>query len=735
MRSVVSIFSSKRWSAVLVGIVFAALYGSTMPRTNVGYADSDVLLAAAYQGGVAHPPGYPVYMALLYGAMHLPIPGLSPTELGHALSIVFGVTTVAIVFLTVWELYSVGRAPKNNSFVMFGSPAVERWFVAVTTSALVGTTYGFWLYSQMVEKYAMSACVAAGVVYSLVRVLVANTKKVRGFWWVVAMALLGLGLAHQQTIVFLLPMYIYVYFSSNISDNRHDSLKGLLLMGGLFGLSYLLAFLMQSVNPSVSWSFDPTLEGLLDMVLRRPFAGTRYATGEMVSAYWGGIDIAQSMTAIHAYGLLVYQHVGVLGSIFLGTSLVYGYFRRDRISVAVFLAALFLGPLLAAYIRWPNDVGTQAVTLRQYVPGFAMLALLASYGMRELIWRLGRLMVDIGIGASKASFVLVGVTSILFGMHVWKLYPQVDLSDYSILHDRYHDMLESFGEQAVVTCYSDISCFALMYEQSVHNMRPDVTIVPLAYQYVSQTIADPDLKGFNYPDNPFMNFDIVTWNLGKRPVYAVELNDYYYSFFGLNYPFMYYIPHQTYGEFSRKVPDELPQLDLTNSGIWLEYSVPPLDLMRQHQKATIARDLLMSALVYYKADDRPEAEEAMRRATSIYYSVETDQDRVDAVRSGMGQTRPLEEFLEGAATIDAAEFLERYAAYTDSKLPNRAYGAALGAVVQDPTNIEARLRLAMAYEELTDYRFAYIEYSHVLLLDPDNAEALEGQERMLVYRQ
>ena len=57
--------SKYKW-ALLLGIMFLLTYMSTMPRFNVGYADSDELLSVANNLGVAHPPGYPLFILLLY---------------------------------------------------------------------------------------------------------------------------------------------------------------------------------------------------------------------------------------------------------------------------------------------------------------------------------------------------------------------------------------------------------------------------------------------------------------------------------------------------------------------------------------------------------------------------------------------------------------------------------------------------------------------------------------------
>ena len=60
-----------RWVALVVGAVAFALYLVTCSPT-INFTDSGELVTVAWTGGIAHPPGYPLYTLIGTAALQLP---------------------------------------------------------------------------------------------------------------------------------------------------------------------------------------------------------------------------------------------------------------------------------------------------------------------------------------------------------------------------------------------------------------------------------------------------------------------------------------------------------------------------------------------------------------------------------------------------------------------------------------------------------------------------------------
>src|SRR5262249_34308653 len=152
--------------------------------------DSGELITSAYVHGVAHPPGYPLYMLLGYPVSHLP--GGSPALWMNLLSALLDALAVGVVFLTIHRLASL-RAD--------GAPAVSRrWtpYVAATVgSLLLAFSSLFWAYSVVAEVFALNNLFAAVLLLIGIE-WCRQPHRTRLLW--LFMLLFGLALCNQQTI-------------------------------------------------------------------------------------------------------------------------------------------------------------------------------------------------------------------------------------------------------------------------------------------------------------------------------------------------------------------------------------------------------------------------------------------------------------------------------------------------------------------------------------------------------
>src|SRR4051794_15468736 len=176
--------------AAAVAVISFVVYCLTVQHS-VPTGDSGELIAAAYTAGIAHPPGYPLYMMLGYVVSHLP--GLSPATWMNVFSGVLDALAVGIVFLIIHRLVS---------------PAGRRWLplaAAACGSLLLAFSTGFWAYSVVAEVFALNNLLAALLLYLAIE-WARRPQRAILLW--AFMFVLGLALCNQQTIVLFVPAFV-----------------------------------------------------------------------------------------------------------------------------------------------------------------------------------------------------------------------------------------------------------------------------------------------------------------------------------------------------------------------------------------------------------------------------------------------------------------------------------------------------------------------------------------------
>ncbi|MGQ9518390.1 MAG: glycosyltransferase family 117 protein, partial [Anaerolineae bacterium] len=164
--------------------VFAAglgLYvGTLAPTVATVFDDSPEFQLVCYRLGVAHPTGYPLYTLLGWLFIRLPLGDVAYRV--NLLSAVCAAGALAGVFLLVRELTGRSTAGLLSALALAVSPV-------------------FWSQATIAEVYALHLCIMVWLLFALARWEGTGAKK--PLVW--AAGLLGAGLAHHRTTVFLLP--------------------------------------------------------------------------------------------------------------------------------------------------------------------------------------------------------------------------------------------------------------------------------------------------------------------------------------------------------------------------------------------------------------------------------------------------------------------------------------------------------------------------------------------------
>jgi hypothetical protein len=182
--------------AVGVGIAALAVYVRTLAPGLIGIVDTPMFQFVGRVLGVAHNPGYPLYVLLTYPFSFLPVGTLAYRI--NLFSALFGAVTVALV-------YGVARRLGCR--------------VAVSAGAALALAFGrtFWSQSVIAEVYTLNAAIVAGVV--LLLLVWRETKRAAPFYG--AVALFAAGLGNHITILGLLPgMLAFVWLHEPVRLRR-----------------------------------------------------------------------------------------------------------------------------------------------------------------------------------------------------------------------------------------------------------------------------------------------------------------------------------------------------------------------------------------------------------------------------------------------------------------------------------------------------------------------------------
>ncbi len=712
------------WVTLII-IVFSFLYVTTIAQVNVGYSDSDQFLAVAYQNGVAHPPGYPLYMFILSLWIKLPIAG-SVAFKGHLLSTIFSITTLVLIYKTIRHLLKYFDTSDSLNKITIHK------VVAFISVVALGVTQLFWLYGTITEVFALHVLFTTALIYrSLISILYKTT---RYKFWMVNAILLGLSLSHHHTIVLISPLILFAVIL-NFKQIKFQQWLQLIVISLLtITFSYLLLFFQNAQNAFFSWNFNPSLSGFVRHIIRAEFSGVVPETGQVINGYLPQIN----MEAIFKFFPKYLNEISNQFGYFVIITSLFGFYVMARKNIRLFIAYLFTllitGPFFSGILGWPNHFGTQANAQRLLLMGYILWPIPFSLGLSLIISRLQLGLKVLNVQSHKTATAILLTTIISQIVIIYFQYPLSNLRNFRFVSQTYSKVLDQVKPNSLVACFTDTSCFALMYEQSVNRRRPDVIIVPRAYPLVAKQLSRQSaLRNFLYPDDPFRTFDYITWSIDKRPVYTVEISEYYYHLFGINEGFTYYVPYGIYGELVRTQPNEFPDSDFNLSQSVLATPIPRSDRMRLYFLSNVIRTYQFNSVIQLRAGYRDQARQELNVAGSLndYLLLqEPIETNFEQVRSSIESNHADPRFAAGQKPIELDEFLKLINQWKDKRRLDVAHKLAVGAMTVYPDQVKARLAAAQTFKEINQIPSAIIEYQNVLVIDPQNQVAISALEEL-----
>lgn len=393
--------------------------------------DSGELITAAATGGVAHPPGYPLYLMLA------------------------GLVARLLPFGDVAWRMNLFSAVTMSAAAAVLALAVARLTRSAAAGLIAACVFAF---AVPVLKYALVAEVFA--LHALLAALVLLALTLEPSVACVALAFLGtLTLSHHHTLV-LLVVPAFAVTASRVWRSRRPWPLARAASAALAGLLPLVALPIAAHGSGLRWGEPDTGQGFLALLLRAEYGTFR-------------LDPLEAGRTAHSAHLAAFVHslpdtFGWLPLVALAIGLVV-LWTRHRALAGVLALFLALQALFYTRIGFPME----PALYRGVVERFAILPLLV------LAWAAG-----IGVAWALARVahrpMRVGLALLVLAMVGWTGAARVRAE--SRAGDRFTStlgraVLASVPPRAVLFVQGDLFHNTLTYLQRVQHLRPDVTVL------------------------------------------------------------------------------------------------------------------------------------------------------------------------------------------------------------------------------------------------------------------
>jgi hypothetical protein len=414
---------------LVAALAFAVYVWTAAPSVGPGH-DSGELTVAAYCLGVAHPPGYPLYVRLAHAWGEL----LSG-DYGWRINLFSGVCTALAAGLLA-DL--TGRATRSGAAAL----------MAGLGFALLGSV---WRQAVIAEVFALNFTLIAALGWLGYMALEAPPRS--SLWLWLFYATVGLGLAHHHTFVLALPGLLWMAWP----QWRRVLLTPAWLAALLVPLALYADLWWRAVHePALNWGGVHTAHDLLNHFLRRAYGTFRLTTRPE--------GLEQGVVHGLAFVLFTYVRQAPLAWMLIAS---WGGLVGRRVEARVWRLGwawlIAFGPFFALIGRQQLDDFHLDMLERFYASSYLGLALLAGLGMAHLQRRLRNWSWPLAV--------------LLLAWQLNANLPQCRLDGRELTASYARQLLDNCPPQSLLVVGGDLPVGALAYVQVVEGYRREVPVV------------------------------------------------------------------------------------------------------------------------------------------------------------------------------------------------------------------------------------------------------------------
>ncbi|OGK15580.1 hypothetical protein A3H80_03690 [Candidatus Roizmanbacteria bacterium RIFCSPLOWO2_02_FULL_37_19] len=570
-----------------VFILYSIFFGY-FQSTSIYGGDAGDLVSAAFVGGIAHPPGYPLYSFLGFLISKIPI------------------STVA---WRIGLLSSIPSALALSILFLFIKKLTKSISISLITTAILACTYIFWLYSIVPEVFALHLAISISLLYALY--IWSINYQVRYLY--TGALLFGLGLAHHHIIIFLAPAIISLLWHHKkhlpVQKTMSIRLMGFFILGLI---PYIWAYISALSVPYIVWNDPTTLTGFIQLVTR-----AQYGT------FQAAIHYAQTLQSrLLQFPIILEFYITDFTYIGLALSLIgnIGLYRDKKAIFWYFLIGfLSVGPLFFFYASYIITSDFTLATMERFLlPSYIFITLWIGYGIHSVLHFAQRYL-------KTAQLIIIFFFVIPLSLFYIN-YPKLSILKFDRTAERIgEDVLKTTEPNSIILLQADTLIFNTQYVYFTYDTYKDrvpVHVIKLYNGEFNKIIEKyyPKVKTPQRTDPSIVISDFIERNYGAVPIYSTD-----------NFPTYieksYWIPQGLIYKFYKEkdIPDE-DELLKRSERVWQTYQDPLKGSLSSYRNLMLANVLdfyrngrIRIGNMYLRADDPENAlrhyQEALRLDT------------------------------------------------------------------------------------------------------------------------
>lgn len=463
---------------VCAGAVFLIallLYIWTLAPT-VTLTDSGELIVVAHGLGVAHPPGFPLWVILVHLASLVPLGNVAlrinfSSALFAALACAMLTLVVAELMITAAYLSAWKRAAQQRKKAE--DSGIDRLLVlapALGAGLLMAFSRTLWSYATIAEVYTLNALLILIVFFLMLRwrrCIIADRRDKRGAvtihdtWLYAAAAVFGFALGvHHVTVGLTLPaVAVLVYRTQGLRffTSRRLLYAGLVSIAAMVAVYAYLPF-AASRSPVINWGNPRSLQEIWWHVTGRQYRVFLTFSPSMIGAQF--VEFCRMLLREFGPAWLPLP----LALAFAGFATAY---RQDRTTF------WFLLSIVIANLAYDLSYEIAEDKDAYYLPVFISIAVAAGFGIRWLIQLTAAKSMSFGTPYGVAAIVVLLTSATVFAGN----WPFNNRRHYFIAHDYVENLLSTIEPNGLLLTQDWQVAAPMFYEQEVEQRRTDVKVV------------------------------------------------------------------------------------------------------------------------------------------------------------------------------------------------------------------------------------------------------------------
>jgi Protein of unknown function (DUF2723) len=479
-----------------VFLVALLLYSRTLAPT-VTLVDSGELILVAQGLGVAHPPGFPLWVILAHVASLVPF-GNVAVRINFS-SAIFAALACSMLTLVVAELIITGSfvAPSKKRGVQqrksSGDSGIGRLLIfapAAGAGLLMAFSRTLWSYATITEVYTLNTLLILAVFFLMLRwrrCVIAERKDAGAMvtkhdhWLYAAAAVFGLALGdHHVTVGLTLPaVAVIVYKTQGLRffTSRRLAYAALISIAALIAV-YAYLPLAASQSPLINWGNPRSLQEIWWHITGRQYRVFLHFTPSIMGVQF--VEFCRML--LREFGPAWLPLPLVLA--FAGFATAY---RQDR---TTFWFLLFIVIANLAY-----DLSYEIAEDKDayYLPVFISIAIGAGFGIRWLIQLTAAKSMSFGTSYGVAAIVVLLTSATAFAGN----WPFNNRRHYFIAHDYVENLLSAVEPNGLLLTQDWQAASPMFYTQQIEQRRRDAKIVDINllrrswyFDYLRRTYPD-----------------------------------------------------------------------------------------------------------------------------------------------------------------------------------------------------------------------------------------------------